>query len=277
MKKIRNYFKEYINSIKRFIKDTKKYKNYIVYATWAELKTEVINSYLGWAWMVLEPLAFMLIYVFIAGVIFNSKVQYFPVFVFIGLSIWNFFNKNVVASVKLVTTNRDTVTKVYLPKFVLLFVKMGVNLFKMIVSFILVGIFMAIYKVPVTWNVLWFFPIIITVVILTFGVCTFMLHFGVFAEDLTNLTNIFLRMIFYMTGVFYDLASKLEKHPVYKTLLLKYNPIANFIHNMRQSLIYSSSPDYLWIFIWFIIGLFLSISGVRKIYKYENTYVKVMR
>jgi ABC-type polysaccharide/polyol phosphate export permease len=80
-----------------------------------------------------------------------------------------------------------------------------------------------------------------------------------------------------MTGVFYDLASKLEKHPAYKTLLLKYNPIANFIHNMRQSLIYSSSPDYLWIFIWFIIGLFLSISGVRKIYKYENTYVKVMR
>lgn len=49
MKKIKNYFKEYINSIKRFIKDTKKYKNYITYATWAELKTEVINSYLVWA------------------------------------------------------------------------------------------------------------------------------------------------------------------------------------------------------------------------------------
>ena len=73
--------------MKRFIKDLKKYKNYMLYATWAELKTEVINSYLGFLWMILEPLAFMLIYTFIAKVVFTSSVQYFSVFVFIGLSI----------------------------------------------------------------------------------------------------------------------------------------------------------------------------------------------
>lgn len=262
--------------MKRFINDLKKYKNYILYATWAELKTEVIDSYLGWAWMILEPLAFMLIYVFIAGVIFKSKVEYFPVFVFIGLSIWNFFNKNVVASVKLVSMNRDTVTKVYLPKFILLLVKMGVNLFKMIVSFILVAIFMVIYKVPVTWNVLWFLPILITVVIFTFGVCTIMMHFGVFAEDLTNLTNIFLRMLFYMTGVFYDLSTRLQ-NVVYRTILLDLNPLANFIYNMRNVLIYSHAPVGMWTLIWFFIGILLSMLGIHTIYKYENTYVKVMR
>ena len=126
--------------MKRFFNDLKKYKNYIMYATWAELKTEVINSYLGFLWMILEPLAFMLIYTFIATIVFKSKVEYFPVFVFIGLSIWNFFNKMVTTSVKLVASNRDTVTKVYLPKFVLLLIKMGVNAFKMAVSFLLVVI-----------------------------------------------------------------------------------------------------------------------------------------
>ena len=140
--------------MKRFFDDLKRYKNYIIYATKSELKTEIINSYLGWLWMILEPLAFMLIYLFIASVVFKSKVEYFPVFVFIGLSIWNFFNKMVVASVKIVANNRDTVTKVYLPKYVLLFVKMGVNAFKMFVSFLLVGVFMIGYKVPITWNVL---------------------------------------------------------------------------------------------------------------------------
>ena len=107
--------------MKRFVNDLKKYKNYIIYATWAELKTEVINSYLGFLWMILEPLAFMLIYTFIANVVFRSHVQYFPVFVFIGLSIWNFFNKMVTCSVKLVSSNRDTVTKVYIPKFDMVF------------------------------------------------------------------------------------------------------------------------------------------------------------
>ena len=79
--------------MKRFINDLKKYKNYILYATWAELKTEVINSYLGFLWMILEPLAFMLIYTFIAIIVFKSSVQYFPVFVFTSLIATQMSNK----------------------------------------------------------------------------------------------------------------------------------------------------------------------------------------
>ena len=262
--------------MKRFFNDLKKYKNYIIYATKAELKNEVINSYLGSLWMILEPLCFMFVYMFIAGVVFKSKVEYFPIFVFIGLSIWNFFNKMVVVSVKLVSTNRDTVTKVYLPKFVLLFVKMGVNGFKMLVSFLLVVIFMIIYKVPISWNILWFLPILITTVVFTFGVCTFMLHFGVFAEDLVNLVNIALRMMFYLTGVFFDLSTRVH-NVYYRTLLLNFNPLANFIFNMRNVLIYKTPPVGYWTLLWFVVGLLLSILGIKTIYKYENTYVKVMK
>ena len=262
--------------MKRFIRDLKKYKNYIIYATKAELKTEVISSYLGWIWLILEPLCFMFIYMFIAQVVFKSKVEYFPIFVFIGLTVWNFFNKTVTASVKLVSTNKDTVTKVYLPKFVLLLVKIGVNLFKMGVSFLLVVIFMIFYKVPISLNILWFLPIVITVVVFTFGVCTIVMHLGVFAEDLSNITNIVLRMMFYLTGVFYDLSTKIH-NVTYRTLLLDLNPIANFIFNLRNVLIYKTGIVGMWTLIWFFIGIFLSMLGINTIYKYENTYVKVMR
>ena len=262
--------------MKRFIGDLKKYKNYILYATKAELKTEVINSYLGWLWMILEPLAFMFIYMFIGSVVFKYKVEFFPIFVFIGLSVWNFFNKMVVASVKLVSMNRDTVTKVYLPKYVLLLIKMGVNGFKMFISFVLVALFMIFYKVPITWNVLWAIPLLITVIIFTFGVCTFMLHFGVFAEDMVNLVNIVLRMMFYLTGVFYDISSRIHSSTL-RTILLDLNPLANVIFNLRNVLIYKSSPVGMWTLLWFFIGCALSYLGVKTIYKYENTYVKVMK
>ena len=262
--------------MKRFFSDLKKYKNYIIYATKSELKTEVINSYLGWAWMVLEPLAFMLIYMYIAQIIFKSKMDFFPIFVFIGLSVWNFFNKMVLASVKLVANNRDTVTKVYLPKFVLLLVKMGVNIFKMFVSFLLVAIFMIAYKVPITWNVLWFLPIVIVAITFTFGVCTIMLHFGVFAEDLSNLVNIALRLVFYLTGIFYDLSSRIH-NALYRTILLDLNPLANIIYNLRNILIYSSAPVGMWTLIWFFISIILCMIGINTIYKNENTYVKVKK
>lgn len=260
----------------RFITDIKKYKKYIRYATISELKKEVINSYLGWIWMILEPLCFMLIYTFIAKVVFKSSVEYFPVFVFIGLSMWTFFNKMISASVKLVVANRDTVTKVYLPKYILIMIKMGVNLFKMFVSFILVAIFMVIYKVPLTWNVLWFFPIIVTLIIFTFGCCTFMLHIGVFVEDLSNVVTIVLRMLFYLTGVFFDISKRIANE-VFRVILLDVNPMANLIYNMRNALLYGKGPIGLWTAVWFLIGVLLCILGIKTIYKYENTYVKVMK
>ena len=111
------------SSMKRFFNDLKKYKSYILYTAWAELKVEVVSSYLGWIWLILEPLCFMFIYMFIAGVVFKTKVEYFPIFVFIGLTIWNFFNKMVVTSVRLIAANKGIITKVYLPKFILLFIK----------------------------------------------------------------------------------------------------------------------------------------------------------
>ncbi len=262
--------------MKRFTNDLKKYWKYIKYSTKAELKNEIINSYLGWIWLVLEPLCFMLIYTFIAIVVFKSKVDYFPVFVFIGLSIWNFFNKTLSASVKLVASNKEIVTKVYLPKWVLLLVRIGVNLFKMFVSFLMVFIFMFIYQVPITWNVLWTIPIVLVAIIFTFGISSIVMHFGVFIEDLVNVVNIVLKLVFYLTGIFYDLSSRIG-NSVYKTILLNFNPIANIIYNLRRVLIYSSALDGTWLIVWFVIGIGLSIIGIKIIYKYENTYVKVMR
>ena len=264
------------SSMERFFNDLKKYKSYILYTAWAELKVEVVSSYLGWIWLILEPLCFMFIYMFIAGVVFKTKVEYFPIFVFIGLTIWNFFNKMVVTSVRLIAANKGIITKVYLPKFILLFIKLFVNIFKMLISFSLVIIFMIIYKVPVTWNVLWFIPIVISAIVFTFGVCTILMHFGVFAEDLVNIVNIGLRMVFYMTGVFYDISTRVT-NVVYRTILLELNPLANYIYNLRNVLIYERAPVGIWTLFWFFIGIFLTILGVRLIYKYENTYVKVMR
>ena len=75
----------------RFIKDMKRYFTYAKFAARADLKAEVASSYLNWLWWILDPLLFMMIYTFIAIVVFRSSVQYFPLFVFVGLTLWNFF------------------------------------------------------------------------------------------------------------------------------------------------------------------------------------------
>ena len=86
--------------MKRFWKDLKSHYRYAIYSAKSELKSEVANSYLNWIWWVLEPFCFMLIYAFIFGVVFNASEQYFPVFIFLGITAWDFFNRCLTQSVK---------------------------------------------------------------------------------------------------------------------------------------------------------------------------------
>ena len=108
---------------RRLFNDIKKYFHYSVVSAKSQLKAEVANSYLNWIWWVLDPLCFMLIYTFIFGYVFNSSEKYFPVFIFIGLSMWDFFNRTITNSVKIVKNNKAIVSKVYLPKYILILIK----------------------------------------------------------------------------------------------------------------------------------------------------------
>lgn len=260
--------------LKRFQKDMKKYWKYTIYSAKASLKSEIANSYLNWLWWILDPLCFMLIYTFMFGVVFKASEKYFPVFIFTGITMWDFFNKNVIQSVKIVKTNKSIVSKVYLPKYMLLITKMMVNGFKMLISIGLIIIMAVIWHVPFYTSVLYAIPILITLVLITFGIGCYMLHYGVFVEDLSNVMTIVLRLVFYLTGIFYDPMKRIPAP--YGGIVCKANPIAFLLSSMRNCVLYGQIPHRKLLILWFLIGLALSILGIRKIYKNENSYVKVI-
>lgn len=260
--------------MKRFISDIKKYYKYAEYSAKSELKSEISNSHLSWLWWILDPLLFMMVYSFIALIVFGKGEKYFPIFVFIGLSSWSFFEKTVKQSVKLVSSNSQIVTKVYIPKYMLIFVKMGSNGFKMLVSFSLVIVMMFLYRVPITYRIVYALPLFAVLAVVTFGVSSIMLHFGVFVEDLSNVITVLLKLVFYMSGIFYSITSRVSEP--YASLLLKCNPIAMIMDDLRQCMIYSALPHRKLMLVWFLVGSLLSVIGVKTIYKYENSYVKVI-
>lgn len=260
--------------MKRFVNNVKKYWNYSLYAAKAELKAEVANSYLNWLWWILDPLAFMVIYVFMVQIVFKTSEPFFPVFVFIGLTCWNYFNTSISGSVKLVSNNKAIVTKVYVPKYILLLVKSFKNLFKMAISWVLVIVLMLIFKVPFHATMFYWFLIIPVLFVVTFGISTILLHFGIFVEDLYNVTNIVLKLLFYLSGIFYSIGTRLSG--TVGTLLLKINPIAFIMDQCRNVLIYDKAPSLMWLGIWFVVGCLLSWIGVTVIHKFENSYAKVI-
>ncbi len=257
--------------IQRFFRDLKKYSQYSLVSAKSQLKAEVASSYLNWVWWILDPLCFMLIYTFIFGYVFNSREQYFSLYIFTGLTMWNFFSKTLKDSVKIVKNNKSIISKVYFPKHILILIKIWTNGFKMLVSFVIVAIMVLINGIHLTANVFLVIPILLTFVLLAFGCSCFLLHFGVYVEDLSNVMNIVLRIVMYMSGIFYHVEKRI---PQFGAALNTYNPVAFLLTAMRQALVYGETPNLGVLAAWFVVAIVLSAAGVRKIYISENSYVK---
>lgn len=263
-----------IYEVKKSICDIREYWEYTVYAAKTDLKAEVANSYLNRLWWLLEPFFSMMVYVIVFGRIMGQSLENYSTFIFASILMFNFFSKTINYSVKLVRNNRDIITKVYVPKFVLLISDMILNMFKLAFSLVVLVPMLVIYRVPVGINVLYVIPVYITLILLSFGLGMILLHFGVYVDDLSYAIGILLNMLMFLSGIFYDVLSSLPS-PL-NIIMMSGNPVAMLITSMRDALLYNRISNVPLVIGWAIISVILCFVGVHIVYKNENAYVKMV-
>ena len=100
------------------------------------------------------------------------------------------------------------------------------------------------------------------------------MHFGVLFNDLSNLIKIVLRMIFYLSGVFYNIRERLDG--VLQYVLLRGNPIAFCMDELRKVMLEAKFPSFEGLAVWLLIAIVINIIGINIIHKNENSYAKVI-
>lgn len=259
---------------KKFFKDIQKYGQYMVYAANADLRAEVADSYLNRLWWLLEPFFNMIVYVIVFGNVMGNSVENYATFVFSAFLMWNFFSKTINYSVKLVRNNKEIVTKVYIPKFILLLSNMILNMLKLLFSMIVLVAMMIIFHIEIGWNFLWVIPAYAVMVLLAFGTGMIFLHFGVYVDDLFYAVGILLNMLMFLSGIFYDVMTTLPE-PL-NTIVMCLNPVAIFTDTMRNALLYNTAANLPMLGVWLLLSVILCCIGVHIVYKNENSYVKVV-
>lgn len=263
-----------IYEISFFFKNLKKYRKYMVYAAKADLKAEVANSYLNRLWWILEPFCNMLVYVVVFGKVMGNNIEKYATFVFSALLMWNFFSHIVNYSVKCVRNNRDIVTKIYVPKYVLLLTNMILNFIKLLFSMMVLVVMLFIFKVQINWTILWLIPAYVLMFILAFGIGMIFLHYGVFVDDLSYAVGILLNLLMFLSGMFYDVVTALSEPLNY--VLMCANPVVVFVNSMRNALLYNKITNVPLVLVWMVLAILLSYIGIHIVNKNENGYVKVI-
>ena len=260
--------------IKEFFNNCKKYWHFCRYSAYCQLNMEVAGMRLGWIWWLLEPALTMGIYTFVFTVVFGREMTYLMAFISCGVMMWGFFQRSVLGSVGLVKRYSGLLSRVYMPKYILAISCMMLNMFKMLIAFLIVLFFMLYYKVPLRITMLQMIPVLIVYMVITFGISVWFMHFGVYLPDLRKIISVLLQVMFYLSGVFFSLDQRLGEGM--GLILRNFNPVASLMYEGRNALLYGVDCSAATVGMWFAVGVILSITGVRMVVLYEKDYLKVI-
>ena len=214
----------------------------IKYLTYREIATRYKQSFLGFFWVLLNPLSQMVImsFVFSSIIRFSNLGVPYPIFLYAGLLPWIFFTNSLHSSTNILIENSALIKKIYFPREVLVvstILAKVVDFFFMAIVFFLLMIF---YKIPFTFYILFFIPIFLLQFIFTFSLGLFLSWTNLFYRDIQYLVNLLLTLWFYLTPVIYPVEFFPEKY----RFIFKLNPLSIFINAYRRILLGGDFPKW---------------------------------
>lgn len=201
-----------------------------------DFKLRYQGSFLGYAWSLLKPLLlFVILYiVFVFFLRIGDDVPHFPVYLLLGIVLWNFFVEMTSQSLGSIVGRGDLIRKIRIPRWIIVFSSSISALINLLLSLVIVGIFMIVNKVDISAMILLLPLNILTIYIFSLGVSLFLAAAYVKYRDISYIWEVFLQAGFYVTPILYPL-SLVTIDFVQKLLLL--NPLAQAIQAARYNVV----------------------------------------
>lgn len=249
------------------------YLDFISYRALAELKRDSSNMYLGVVWWVLEPILYMSVFYLVFGVGLKKGGVDFALYLLCGLVPWKWIDSTVRTASGVIAASPGLMRQIYFPKWILPGYIVLTNTFKFFIIFclLLAFLFLCGIQVGLVWVAL---PVIMVVQLLFLAALSFLAAALVpLLPDLKYAVQYGMTMLFFMSGIFFDVAELGE--PV--RTWLYWNPALVFIESFRAVLLNESWPD------WHIlrhvawVSLLLFSASVFILHKLDSYYPRVVR
>jgi lipopolysaccharide transport system permease protein len=254
------------------MKSTRHYFSLIVQKSAADLISEARRGYLGILWWIIEPVIYMSVFYLIFVMVFDRGGEDRVAFLLTGLVVWKWFATSIPQCANCISANVGLIRQVYIPKLVFPAMVVTTSTTKFLIVFALLLVFLIFTgKSP---SAEWFaLPVLMGVQLLVMlAIGSVLSAFVPFVPDLKLIIDNGMILLFFMSGIFFDISSA---SPEIKTYLYL-NPMVGIIDNYRMVLLDGVWPD------WFLLGTVFSISlvgialGWYLLRRFDRTYAKVI-
>jgi ABC-2 type transport system permease protein len=201
-----------------------------------DFKLRYQGSWLGYLWSLLKPLALFLIlyFVFVRLIGLGGDIPHYPVYLLLGIVLWNYFNEVANGSVSSIVGRGDIIRKINFPKYVIVLAGSFSALINLLINFCVVAVFMVVSGADVRIDALIWVPLIILELFtLSLGVAFFLSAIFVRFRDVGYIWELIMQAAFYATPILYPLS--MVSPDIAKILML--NPVAQMIQDTREVLV----------------------------------------
>jgi lipopolysaccharide transport system permease protein len=206
-----------------------------------EIKARYKQSIIGYAWVIVNPLAQLLVYSFVFSVVFrfHSTAAPYVLFLLVGLLPWTFLQGSIATATMSLVDNAPLLRKVAFPREIIPYSVVVAKLVDFAFAGLILGGFFLVLHQQVRWSMLLFFPIFLVQIFLTVGMGLLLSAFNLFYRDVQYLANLLLMLWMYLSPVVYPL----DLVPPQWQSIYMINPMVGLLESYRAVLFGTPIPQ----------------------------------
>jgi len=203
-----------------------------------DFKLRYQGSVLGYIWSLLRPLfLFVILYVvFVKFLGVGGRIAHYPVYLFMGIVLWNFFAEITSNSVNAIVERRDLIRKLNFPRYVILVSVALSALINLLLNMVVIGVFLVLMHVPLSLRALWLPLFVGEIFVLGLSVGSILSTLFVRLRDINYIWEVIMQALFYATPIIYPVSLVSSKWPVIAKILLL-NPMGQAIQDIRYNVV----------------------------------------
>lgn len=223
------------------LKELYRYRDLLLTLALRDIKVRYRQTLLGVGWAVLQPLAFMVILTVVFGKFgkVSSDGTPYPLFSYTGLVPWTLFATGLSLSVNSVAANMNLVKKIYFPREVFPMGAVMGCFVDFLVASTLVGGLMAVYRCPVSVQLLWLPWLLAIEVGFLVSIALLASAMNVFYRDVKYLVPLGVQLWMFVTPVIYPVSKVPEALRPWYML----NPMAVVVDGVRRVVLHGQPPE----------------------------------
>jgi len=208
-----------------------------------EFKLRYYENKLGLLWALLKPIMDMCIYYVAFKVILKTDVPAFASYLFIGLIFWNFFIESTGGTIQILNTKKYLYEYSNMNKleiYTSTLVANSIGFFFNLIMFLLFYNLLESGSMGISLANLWIIVLFANIFILSMGLSLILSNIYILAKDITQIWTVFTSFLFFLSPIFYKLATFTNALPGFEYA----NPIAGIIINARRVMMQGLKPDF---------------------------------